>query len=42
MYILALLGIVPTDKNALRFLVLQGYNATHICALVTIELSVVE
>jgi hypothetical protein len=35
MYILALLGIVPTDKNALRFLGLLRHNATHIRALVT-------
>jgi hypothetical protein len=31
---------LPTDKIALRFWVLQGYNATHISALVTYETSV--
>jgi hypothetical protein len=30
----ALLTPLPTDKNALRFWVLQGYNATHIDPLV--------
>jgi hypothetical protein len=30
-----LLGPTPTDKNALRFWVLQRHNATHIRALVT-------
>jgi hypothetical protein len=35
MSIKALLGTLPTNNNALRFWVLQGYNATHIRALVT-------
>jgi hypothetical protein len=40
MSILVLLATLPTDKNALRFWVLQIYNATHIGALVTNGISV--
>jgi hypothetical protein len=37
-----LLEIIPTNKNALRFWVLQRYNATHIRALVATGIGVVK
>jgi hypothetical protein len=38
MSILALLDALPTDKDALHFLALLGYNTTHIHPLVTVAL----